>query len=81
MDARTFIDRLTDQRFFQDQIVHVQALPEREAEFARIAKEAAALGKGRRRAAKKLERRVETLEAILDSDAPGWRKRQGEEDA
>jgi phage shock protein B len=33
------------------------------------------------RAAKKLERRVETLEAILDSDAPGWRKRHDAEDA
>ena len=31
------------------------------------------------RAAKKLERRVETLEAILDTDAPGWRKRHEEE--
>ena len=31
------------------------------------------------RAAKKMERRIEALEAILDADAPGWRGRRGEE--
>ncbi|MGD2132813.1 MAG: envelope stress response membrane protein PspB [Maricaulaceae bacterium] len=30
------------------------------------------------RASKKMERRIETLEAILDDEAPGWRKREDE---
>jgi phage shock protein B len=31
------------------------------------------------KSAKRMERRIEALEAILDSDAPGWRKRHGED--
>lgn len=31
------------------------------------------------RAAKAMERRIEALEAILDAEAPGWRKREDEE--
>jgi phage shock protein B len=31
------------------------------------------------KSAKAMERRIEALEAILDSDAPGWRKRHGED--
>lgn len=31
------------------------------------------------KSARAMERRIETLESILDSDAPGWRKRHGED--
>ncbi len=31
------------------------------------------------KSARTMERRIEALESILDSDAPGWRKRHGEE--
>ena len=34
MDVRTFLQRLTTQRHFSDQIVHVEQLPERPAVFA-----------------------------------------------
>ncbi|NQU44123.1 DEAD/DEAH box helicase [bacterium] len=33
MDAQTFLERLPLQRFFRDQIVHVQELPRRDAKF------------------------------------------------
>jgi phage shock protein B len=32
------------------------------------------------RSSKTMERRIEALESILDAEAPGWRKRHGEED-
>lgn len=31
------------------------------------------------RSAKRMERRIDALEAILDVEAPGWRKRHGED--
>jgi phage shock protein B len=33
------------------------------------------------RSAKRMERRIEALESILDAEAPGWRKRHDEEGA
>lgn len=30
------------------------------------------------RSARKMERRIETLESILDAEAPGWRRAYGE---
>jgi phage shock protein B len=31
------------------------------------------------KSAKRMERRIDALEAILDVEAPGWRKRHGED--
>jgi phage shock protein B len=31
------------------------------------------------RSAKRMERRIDALESILDVEAPGWRKRHGED--
>ena len=36
MDVATYLQRLRNQRFFEDQVVHVQALPERAAQFKEV---------------------------------------------
>ena len=36
MDAATFLDRLTGQRYFSKQIVHVETLPERPPVYADV---------------------------------------------
>ncbi|MCG8443913.1 MAG: envelope stress response membrane protein PspB [Caulobacterales bacterium] len=33
------------------------------------------------RSARSMERRIEALEAILDAEAPGWRRREEDKDA